>query len=367
MKRESVVYPERRLAAFAAALLLAGCALHPLPEDVTGVSTYDIARQIRCETREAAKERVLTEIRTLAEGSPYVKGDPIARNLLERYDGDRENISSFRPEMFYGPRYATIRAYFNMIYSTAIAYSFDLTMDEQNNFGTILDLLGPMTPKFALNVTGDANRERSNERTFTLTDTLGGLLVNLDVKQFGVPYCGNAQIVQANYIYPIAGKIGVDPMLRTFFELNSFTNVASTDGGAKSGSVALTAPSLTDKLIFTTTVDLSATPKVTFSPVGQQFQFADASVTGTLKRVDTHKVYVSLALEPSGVTSAAALQAYLFPTPAISTFSGTSGFKASNHFVGNSLIALARTTGQKIALKSADQMRSREVQITRVP
>ena len=78
MKRESVVYPERRLAAFAAALLLAGCALHPLPEDVTGVSTYDIARQIRCETREAAKERVLTEIRTLAEGSPYVKGDPIA-------------------------------------------------------------------------------------------------------------------------------------------------------------------------------------------------------------------------------------------------------------------------------------------------
>ena len=36
-----------------AAFVLAGCAIHPLPEDVTGVDTYTIVRQIRCETRQA--------------------------------------------------------------------------------------------------------------------------------------------------------------------------------------------------------------------------------------------------------------------------------------------------------------------------
>ena len=65
----------RLIAVVAAAALLTNCAIHPVPEDVTGVTTYEIARQIRCETREAAKDRVLTEIRTLAMGSPYQAGD----------------------------------------------------------------------------------------------------------------------------------------------------------------------------------------------------------------------------------------------------------------------------------------------------
>ena len=34
-------------------LLVGGCAIHPLPEDVTVVPTYFIMRQIRCETRQA--------------------------------------------------------------------------------------------------------------------------------------------------------------------------------------------------------------------------------------------------------------------------------------------------------------------------
>jgi hypothetical protein len=365
MKRNSAAHPKCRSAALAPVLLLAGCAIHPVPENVTGVTTYEIARQIRCETREAAKDRVLTELRTLAMGSPYQAGDPKAQQLLARYDGNRDDISTFRPDLFSGPDYALVRAYFTMIYSTAIAYSFDLTMDEQNNLGTILDWLGPWSPKFTLNVTGDANRERSNERVFTLTDTLGGLLVNLSTPQYGVPYCGDAQIVGPNYIYPIAGQIGVAPMLRTFFELNSFTSLASTDGSSKSGSVAQTAPTLTDKLIFTTTIDLSANPKLTFTPVGRDFQFMDASLTGLAKRIDTHKVYVALALEPSGVASAASLQTFLFPTPAISTFSGKSGAKGKQTRVGNSVIALSRTAAQDLAITAADQVRSREVQIVR--
>jgi hypothetical protein len=324
MKRGGTPRRPGRTAAPAAMLLLTGCAIHPVPEDVTGVTTYEIARQIRCETREAAKDRVLTEIRTLAMGSPYEAGDLRAQQLLARYDGG-EDISTFRPALFAGPDYARVRDVFTIIYSTAVAYSFDLTGDETNNLGTTLDFLGPWMPKFTLGITADANRERSNERVFTLTDTLGGLLMNLSAPQHGVPYCGNAQLVPPNYIYPIAGRIGVDQTVKTFLELNFFTTLASTGGSSKSGNAAQTAPTFTDKLIFTTTVDLSATPKLTFAPAGSQFQFMDASLTGLVRRTDTHKVYVALALQPAGVASATALGNYLFPTPAISTFSRTSG------------------------------------------
>jgi hypothetical protein len=349
--------------AMIAGVLLAGCAIHPVPEDVTGVTTYQIARQIRCEIREAAKERVLTEIRTLAMGSPFQPGDLKAQRILARYDADREDISTFRPTQFSGPDYALVRAYFTEIYSTAVAYSFDLTMDEFNNLGTTINLLGPWMPKFTLGIMADANRERSNERLFTLTDTLGGLLMNLSTPQHGVPYCGNAQLVPPNYIYPVAGQIGVAPMLRTFFELNNFTSLASGDG-SKTGNAAQMAPTLTDKLIFTTTIDLTATPKITFTPAGKQLQVTDASLTGMASRKDTHKVYVALALEPAGVAGVGSIQKFLFPAPALSTTSGASGRKRTPVYVGNSITAPApRTAAQDLALTAVDQMRSREVQI----
>lgn len=359
--------------AIAAALLMAGCAIHPVPEDVTGVTTYEIARQIRCETREAAKDRVLTEIRTLAMGSPYQAGDPVAQRLLARYDDNREDISTFSPALFPGPDYALVRAYLNTIYSTAVAYSFDLTMDETNNLGTVLDWLGPWVAKFTLNVTADANRERSNEEVFTLTDTLGGLLMNLSAPQHGVPYCGDQQLVEANYVYPITGNIGVAKTVKTFFELNTFTSLGSVAAGSKTGNAAQNAPTYTEKLIFTTTIDASETPKLTFTPAGRTFQFMDASLTGLAKRVDTHKVYVALAEQPSGAVSLASLQNYLFPAPAIVKFSKTSGVKGSTAFlgtgvaIGNSVIAQPRTAGEALALDAVDQMRSREIQITTIP
>src|SRR5579871_6686866 len=129
--------------AAAAASFLAGCAIHPVPEDVTGVTTYDIARQIRCEIREAAKERVLTEIRSLAMGTPYRAADRQAQRLWARYGDGGEDISTFRPGLFLGQDYARVRDYFTVIYSTAVAYSFDLTMDEHNDLGTSLNFLGP--------------------------------------------------------------------------------------------------------------------------------------------------------------------------------------------------------------------------------
>jgi hypothetical protein len=63
---------------------------------------------------------------------------------------------------------------------------------------------------------------------------------------------------------------------------------------AKAGSAS---PPLGDKLTFTTSLDLTATPKVVFSPVKSSFQMTDGSATGFLSRKGTHQVVVGLTQE----------------------------------------------------------------------
>ncbi len=41
-----------RFAVFSLSIALTGCGLHPLPEDVSGVTTFDIVERIRCEAQE---------------------------------------------------------------------------------------------------------------------------------------------------------------------------------------------------------------------------------------------------------------------------------------------------------------------------
>src|ERR1700722_16576707 len=91
--------------AAAAALLLSNCAIHPVPEDVTGVDTYHIVRQIRCETREAAAQLVLRELKRLGTDHPDQAADPIARTLVAKYEANPELISTFTPDLFPGPEY----------------------------------------------------------------------------------------------------------------------------------------------------------------------------------------------------------------------------------------------------------------------
>ena len=107
----------RLFAAVAAALLLPACSIHPLPEDVTGVTTYQIVRQIRCETRSAVIAIIVRELRREADD-----GDPIAKRLIDEYDADPESISAFNPNLFPGSDYAQYRNLYNVIYTAAIIW-----------------------------------------------------------------------------------------------------------------------------------------------------------------------------------------------------------------------------------------------------
>jgi hypothetical protein len=348
----------RFFAAVATSLVLPACSIHPLPEDVTGVNTYHIVRQIRCETRAAAIGTIVRELRREANDG----GDPIAQRLVANYDADPESISTFNPTLFPGADYAQYRNLYNVIYTAAIAYNFDLTMSETNNLGTTIDLLGPWSPKFTALLGADANRSRSNERTFTVTDTFSDLLkINTPVR--GKRYCDN-EIVRANYIYPVAGRIGVDEMVLTFFDLSLFGELEAQQAKPGAGGP----PAMADKLTFTTTIDGSVNPaKVVFNPVGSGLQVADASLTGTLTRMDTHVVTVGLALDSKVTAALGSLRGYLFSRQRSFGSPVAAGGIAPprNTQIFNTLTANVNSNATQLAVTMVDQQKSREFQLVR--
>ncbi|HEY4921281.1 MAG TPA: hypothetical protein VII40_14340 [Xanthobacteraceae bacterium] len=349
----------KRFAAIALSLLVAGCAIHPLPEDVTGVDTAGIVKQIRCETRDAAREMIRKQLEKLATYSDEATAT-IAKNLLAQYAENVELMTEFNPSRsFPGPDYAQIRNIFNLFNSGAIAYSFELTMHEDNNLGSTNNFLGPWNNKLMLNLMGDFNRSRENYRTFTIADKFSFLLKELNTPKNGHYYC-DGQIAVANYIYPIAGRIGVYKMVYDFFQMSIFDNLAAQ----KAAPGAVGAPAMGEKLTFTTTLDLTVGPKVTFAPFVKGFQVTDAAFTGIVKRVDMHLVTVGLALEPNGIVALTSLRGYVFSGAGLGgTRLATSGPRGGQTLILNRITAAATSNAEALALVQIDQIKSRDLQI----
>jgi hypothetical protein len=90
----------RLFAALATLSLFSGCAIHPLPEDVAGVDTYYIVRQIRCETSEILRQFVIAWLDDLGRDHGDIPRDPIARDLASRYEREPESINGFHAGLF---------------------------------------------------------------------------------------------------------------------------------------------------------------------------------------------------------------------------------------------------------------------------
>lgn len=349
----------------AAASAMAACAIHPMPEDVTGVSTPHIVRQIRCETRDAAREMILRQLEKLA------RYDARAQGLLAQYTEDRESMSDFDPNRsFSAPHDLMVRNYFDLIYSAGVAYGFKLTMNEQNDLGATANLLGPWVNKLTLGLTGNANRSRENERTFAITDKFSHLLREVSMTQdpgTGRRYCDGYVALGPNYIYPIAGRIGVYKTVYDFFQLSIFEGLAPKDAGPRSFVTDAAPPVMADQLTFTTVVDLSVMPKVVFAPVGSSLQLADVSGTGLARRKDTHQVIVAVALEPKGPVLLSSLRDFVFSGEEISRSRLASGERRARILVGNRVTGSARSKAEAVALQKIEQLRSREFQLLPAP
>ncbi|MCJ2091000.1 hypothetical protein MKK67_00525 [Methylobacterium sp. J-072] len=279
-------------------LYVGGCAIHPLPEDFSGVTSRQIARQIRCETREAVIDSVLGYLTDPRNAGAH-RVDERSRDLGNLYSEARKTdpsaIKKFKPAMLTGAAQKVV----DLIWRTGIAYNYNLEMTETNNNDGSLNLINvfPRSNR-SFGFGAKLDLERQNTRIFTITDTFGTLVNSVDPDYCRFGY----QVERKDMIYPIAGKIGIDEVVHEFTVMALFDNLSGKVGDDPSGPKG---PSqMAEQLQFTTTIDVSVAPKVTFTPIGRGLHVADASFTAQSIRKDLHKLTLGLYV-PSGATLAA--------------------------------------------------------------
>jgi hypothetical protein len=288
-----------------AVVWLAGCSIHPLPEDVTGISTFNIVKQVRCEARQAVFDFAVGWL--TGSKNPDLEAKQIGLDFKE----GRKKIHEFNYMLFKGKVRGLVQAFFD----TAIAYNFHLQMSETTNIDPTTDLLTfNGKNKFSSPVTGNADRARQNIRTFTVTDTFSYLLRHIpDDASMGGLYC-EGHIAGPNYVYPVAGKIGIDRMIEDFINLTLFGGLAAPPSSAGNPTTASSKgpPTMVDQLQFTTTVSFGATPSVTFAPIKT---FVDASLGLKAQRQDIHTITIGLAIDDkASLKQISALRAGVFAT-----------------------------------------------------
>jgi hypothetical protein len=342
------------------ALFEAGCAIHPLPENVTGINTNNIAFHIRCEARDAAKNAAIAFL--LNPNKHF--SDHTRAAALALYDGSLkfENlpIAEFEDEA---------KLPLMKYQSATIAYDFTFDITEDNAAGGAVNFLSALTHgAFGLAANVGTDRQRQTIRNFRIGDTFEGLRTKL----LG---CDTSDVmVTGNHVYPIAGKVGLDEMLKTFVDLNEFENLtappskasASADGDgmilayaeavpppkAKKKKPAPTeapekpVPVLADTFNFVTLISGSVTPTLTIVPVHpNRFNLTSASIPLSSSRKDTHKLVVAMSLPNQKCAPAATL----LTSPQVSTkgmsseqcaFNEINNQKAINSF--NNLLIVPR-------------------------
>lgn len=254
-------------------MMLFGCSTHPLVDDVTRQSTYEIVESIRCEATSAVAELGMTD--------------------------------------------ATLK-------QTYIGYDFQFLITENNNATASSLFTYPFaTGTFTAGLNAGSQRARASDRNFRIVESFHTLLGDRDK-------CGKGPPRGPNRKYPIAGSIGLKEVINTYVKLNELTHLVTAGGGGgregregggdqqpgegrgksgRSGFIAFTDPGpedlpetvtiFSDKLTFTTKLVGGLKPSVKLSPVKGRFRLAEAAADLSADRTDVHKVTVAMAVEKS--------------------------------------------------------------------
>jgi hypothetical protein len=209
--------------------------MHPLPYDVTRVSTFDIVEKIRCEAKQGL------------EGVPA--GHPILKHTVIGYD-----------------------------------FTFDITENNDLKTGALeFDRKGFRSgSSFSLDFAGSATRERKNKRQFRIVEGLDKL---------NAANCSETA-TRANWIYPITGAIGLGEVVRTYISLERLTDFGPGKIGTKFDKDSVV---FSDDIDYTTEFGGSATPTLELASIVGKFRLTKASIMGEAKRKDVHSVVVALA------------------------------------------------------------------------
>ncbi len=267
-------------------LLLAGCAIRPIPDDVTRHSTYQIAQRIRCEFREELSTLVINALRSPEYSTP--KNGLVADEL----QSGRLKFKSFFDDVLSkveGPIRTTIQRY----RSGAVGYDFDFDITQDDNQTASLGLTNPLTRgPLLFNLIAKDDRGRQNKRTFRVIDTFETLLGSTVMAR--VCAGDKIEVGHASGRYPIDGKINLGEMLDSFISLVQSGNLVGT-------TAAPLVPTFADVITYTTTISGTLNPKLTLAAAGQALQVTSAELSALRQRKDIHKVTIALTL-PSEAT-----------------------------------------------------------------
>ena len=203
----------------------------------------------------------------------------------------RANPSLFRDfdKKFRAQLPTELQSILNRYDQGAVGYEFTFDIDENNHLDGGLSIGRLVTGgAFSVSANATADKSRNNTRNFIIVDNMEFLVRFLDRDNAGNPIC-DYEAEAPNYIYPIAGSLGLDEFVGTFFNLYEFGSLSAKKD----------APSIfADTLVFTTTISGDIGGTLTISPVGESVKLTGVDAKFTAKRVDKHTLVLTIALPP---------------------------------------------------------------------
>jgi hypothetical protein len=240
---------------------LGGCAIHPIPDDVSPYTTQQIVRFGRCEMRDEVIEYINYNYINRMYGTSFT-GPQIAKLIKPLHD--KKHLTEDESHLL-------------RLGKVGVVYSFDFNITENNKAGADAGFRLPgLTSVLDAGATAGLDLTRQGQRVFGTEDTWEELMSRPTL----CPPPELPQGLPGNFIYPLTGSIGVRPVVRTFIDIDE-------QGGAKDHFV--------DTLTFTTQANAGANATLKVDPVPNQFRLVSATAAASASRLDVHKLTLSLA------------------------------------------------------------------------
>jgi hypothetical protein len=254
----------RHCAAPALALALAGCAIHPLPENsplnFPRASTFDIVQNVRCELQAGLQQ---------------------LKNAKGRRKAHIEKI----------------------VAKSKVGYDFQFTMVENEAVGSdrkpgFLTFQYPSSSSLAFD--GFATRRRSNVRTFQIIEDLA------DVQRADC-----SAEARANLAYPISGSLHVDDVVRAYLGLERISDLdtliepkatgigtaIATDKDKDKDLEKFGPPVFAEHLRFRTTLTAGVAPTLKLTSVTRGVRVSTQDIVARATRDDNHSLIIGFARE----------------------------------------------------------------------
>lgn len=291
--------------------ILSGCTTRP---DVGDVAPYPldaalVAQAIRCEVRDgfiAIIGEALAD--TKYEGSlsreHFLRLPPPSSVRKEDVDFWRAKQESDAFDKFLKTDYKaakkdipSIEQLVETYGGTFVAYKFEFNMATTDATSGNLDLVSVFTRGTVKTpISSSFEGKRQATRQFVLADRLDQMLINLPI----IRVCNQLRAYKRlpNSAYPITGKLDLIRVIRNFGTVNQSGNLIGqySDTELLKAAQQPPVPTMSEKLIFTTTVKAGVTPTLELAQQAHGTDVSGAGLKLSRERIDTHTLTLIMQL-----------------------------------------------------------------------